>query len=275
MEIRDIKNNKEYLNFINDNLTFKIQNLEEYISNGIKDKGKKVEDDFYFITNCIKTANVLNISFSEFKEVIDGGFLYDQSKTDYYNLVANIMSYMFNLNKINHYTVEEEVVNNWDEYFYNVAKQTARNSKCFSRKIGAVLVKDNTIIGTGYNSPPRGIPPCDKRWGFDRGLDITLAKEDVVGKCPRKVLGYKSGEGIELCTASHAEESAIVNSARMGISTNGASLYLTCEEPCVKCAVKIINSGIKEVVVTSFNSYDKVSNYLFSNSNIILRKYNF
>ena len=66
--------------------------------------------------------------------------------------------------------IEESPTYSWDEYFFNIAKQTARNSKCFSRKIGAVLVKDNSVIGTGYNGAPRGTPTCDNRWGKDPSL---------------------------------------------------------------------------------------------------------
>lgn len=174
----------------------------------------------------------------------------------------------------NIYSEDITTVNSWDEYFYNVARQAARNSKCFSRKIGAVLVKDKSIVGTGYNSPPRGIGKCDTRWGSDESIGEAPNK-NVMGKCPRQVLGKKSGEAMELCPASHAEESAIVNSARMGISTKDSTLYLCCGVPCGKCAVKIINAGISEVVVTNMNFYDKLSAYLFKNSGIKLRLYSF
>jgi deoxycytidylate deaminase len=51
----------------------------------------------------------------------------------------------------------------WDKYYMGVAKQVAQNSKCMSRKIGAVIVKDNCIIGTGYNGSPKGVQHCENR----------------------------------------------------------------------------------------------------------------
>ncbi len=66
------------------------------------------------------------------------------------------------------YSIEEEPLSGWDEYYYNICKQIARNSKCLSRKIGAILVKDKLIIATGYNGPPRGIQRCDERWNIDK-----------------------------------------------------------------------------------------------------------
>lgn len=68
------------------------------------------------------------------------------------------------MKKINHYTVDLENPGSWDEYFYRMAVTAASNSKCLSRKIGAVIADGHTIISTGYNGPPRGIMTCDHRW---------------------------------------------------------------------------------------------------------------
>jgi dCMP deaminase len=177
----------------------------------------------------------------------------------------------------------------WDRYFYNFCVDAAENSKCFSRVIGSVLVSDKTVIGTGYNGPPRGIPPCDQRWLLDDNLvkeyhsrlnqspldEKGRIKKELLGKCPRKVLGFKSGEHMEWCVAGHAEENAIVNSARMGIETRGASLYMSCAIPCSKCLVKIINAGIEEIIVTGFTFYDVSSEYLLKTSNLRVRMFDF
>lgn len=176
-------------------------------------------------------------------------------------------------------THDEDVVNSWDEYFYNVARQAARNSKCFSRRIGAILVKDNSIISTGYNGPPRGIPQCDKRWGNDVSLhpyiDSKFDINTVKGICPRKIIGAKSGTQMELCPASHAEENTILNCARLGISTKDTTMYMCCGIPCNKCMTKIINAGVSELVVTGFNYYDELSKYLLQQSTIKVRKFDF
>ena len=178
------------------------------------------------------------------------------------------------------YSVTDEPVKSWDEYFYNVARQAARNSKCFSRRIGAVLVKDNIIISTGYNGPPRGIPTCDKIWKIDTGFiakygGLIQKDTETVGKCPRYVLGAKSGEQMELCPAGHAEENSILNCARLGISTMDTTMYMTCGIPCGKCMIKIINAGVKELVVTTFTYYDDNAKYLLENSNIRVRLFDF
>jgi dCMP deaminase len=166
----------------------------------------------------------------------------------------------------------------WDKYFLGICEAVAKNSKCLSRQIGAILVKENSIISTGYNGPPRGIKRCDERWFSDRFLakrceELNFTQQEIKDKCPRYVLGYKSGQGLDLCLAGHAERNVLINAARHGISTNGLSLYMTCGIPCKDCLIEIINAGIKEVVVTSKTNYDKQSDYLLENSNLIVRVY--
>lgn len=180
------------------------------------------------------------------------------------------------------YSIDDEPVESWDEYFFNVCRQAARNSKCLSRRIGAVLVQDKSIVSTGYNGPPRGIPSCDKRWTLDlkfrdryidklpKGIDT---KTD--GVCPRKSLGAKSGEMLGTCIAGHAEENAILNAARHGIKTKGGALYMSCGVPCSYCLIKIINAGIKEIIVTGLKFYDENADYLLNNSNVSVRLYDF
>lgn len=174
------------------------------------------------------------------------------------------------------YSINDTPVSGWDEYFYNVAMQAARNSKCLSRRIGAVLVKDKSIIGTGYNGPPRGLPRCDKRWLIDEALGKEKHEsEEVEGKCPRYVIGTESGGLMDLCPASHAEVSSITNAARMGICVKDATMFLTCGIPCCKCLPTIINAGIKEIVVTNLNYYDELSKYILKSSDLKVRLYDF
>jgi len=162
----------------------------------------------------------------------------------------------------------------WDSYFLKMARTAGENSQCLSRKIGAIIVKDKSIISTGYNGPPRGVPTCDKRWGVDKMLDYSLPM-DKNGQCPRLVMGFKSGEGLEYCVATHAEVNAILNAARIGICVKDTTMYMTCSIPCKNCLSAIINSGIKEIVVTSDEMYDKPSEYLIKQSTLLIRIYNF
>jgi dCMP deaminase len=187
-----------------------------------------------------------------------------------------------------------EKVGGWDEYFYGICRAVAANSKCFSRQIGAILVRDKSVFSTGYNGPPKGVPPCDQRWYNDSLLlkrywdglpDPELVKKadpngahfraQIKEQCPRRVLGLKSGEGIDLCPAGHGEENAILNAAKMGIETKGATMYMTCGVPCAKCLVKIINACVEELVVTSFTIYDESTQYLLDTSGIKVRLFDF
>jgi len=169
----------------------------------------------------------------------------------------------------------------WDDYFYNIAKQVASNSKCLSRKFGAVLVRDKSIISTGYNGPARGVPHCSERYEKDSYLktyikasDLEIPKDKNI--CPRHHLEFKSGEGLNLCIASHAEVNCINNAARNGHITLGCSLYLVGKAlPCKNCLNEIINAGIIELIVDTDKYYDEQSYYILSNSGLITRRYLF
>lgn len=167
----------------------------------------------------------------------------------------------------------------WDLYFMGIAKEVSKNSKCFSRSIGSVIVKDKSIIATGYNGPPRGIPSCHLRaFGYPSFKDIYLESlliEKKVEKpeeptCPRKLLGFPSGQGLDICPASHSERSAIVEAARNGHCIKDSDMYCCCPVPCGPCAVEIINAGIKKVYITEMFFYDEMSKYLFDKSNVEL-----
>ena len=119
----------------------------------------------------------------------------------------------------------------WDEYFMEFARLTAKRSTCLRSQVGAVIVKDKHIIATGYNGAPRGLKHCDE-----------------LGGCLRQQLNVPSGERHELCRALHAEQNAIIQAATLGQSIEGASIYIT-HQPCSICSKMIINAGIKRIVV--------------------------
>lgn len=193
---------------------------------------------------------------------------------------------------IDHYTVDMDNPKSWDEWFYNMCKVVASNSKCLSRKIGAIIVRDKRVIATGYNGPPVGVRTCDERWlvdmdmrkkaGFDRE-SITIQsdrfQDELKGKCPRYVpeMGFKSGQGLEWCVAGHAERNAIVNAARLGFSVMDAQIYMTCGVPCTPCLIEILNSGINEIIVSQIDGafYDQSSKYLLAESGIKIRTFDF
>lgn len=119
---------------------------------------------------------------------------------------------------------------NWDEYFMRIALLTANRATCIRRKVGAVIVKDNRIIATGYNGAPKGIRHCTD-----------------INECLREKLNIPSGKNAELCIASHAENNAIIQCALSGTSPNGATIYVTTS-PCSMCLKTLINAGIKRIV---------------------------
>ena len=158
------------------------------------------------------------------------------------------------------YSIQDPNPVSRDHWFYNMALTVGSYSKCHSRKIGAVLVKDNSVISTGYNGPPRGVPTCDQRWVIDKAFKEKYGQhiepddekgttpQDPKGVCPRRIIGFPSGEGLGICPAGHAERNALINAARLGIKTNNTKIYMSCGVPCTPCMVEIINSGVNEIV---------------------------
>ncbi len=163
-----------------------------------------------------------------------------------------------------------------DKYFYEICQSVSKNSKCLSRQIGSILTRDNIIISTGYNGPPRGVPHCNQRCIYDMRYQEELTKRNLIDsgeKCPRKVLGFKSGEGIEWCVATHSEKNCLVSAARNGISTLNTTLYLNAPVPCTQCLVSLINAGVTEIVCTGNDKYDPPAEFLSLYSGIRIRTF--
>ena len=139
----------------------------------------------------------------------------------------------------------------WDKRFMDVADLVATWSSCFqeNRQVGAVIARNKRILTTGYNGASSGIKNCKER-----------------GECLRRKLGIASGTQHEICYATHAEQNAIIQAARLGVSIEGATLYCT-HQPCVICAKMIINSGISRVVYAQ-GYPDKFAMELFSEAGV-------
>lgn len=119
----------------------------------------------------------------------------------------------------------------WDNYFCKFAEHAACRSTCMRRHVGALIVKDQDILATGYNGNPSGMRHC----------------EDI--GCLRAERGVPSGTQHEMCTGLHAEQNAIIQAAKHGTSIKGATIYCT-NKPCSICAKMIIQAGIVRVVFT-------------------------
>ena len=131
--------------------------------------------------------------------------------------------------------------------YLNCAEVFAYRSTCIKRKYGAVIVKDDVVISTGYNGAPRGMDNC---------CDI--------GKCPRIERNLHQGDGYAMCRAIHAEANALLNCSRS--QTIGADLYLVGvnpkdnsihkAKPCPLCARTIIQAGIRYVIMRTGEGED-------------------
>ena len=128
-----------------------------------------------------------------------------------------------------------------ENYYLDIAQTVSERSTCLRRRYGAIIVKNDEIISTGYNGAPRGRKNC---------ADL--------GYCTREAMNIPSGERYELCRSVHAEANCIISAARR--DTLGATLYMVCKNPstgqlipdsssCSMCRRLIINAGITKVVI--------------------------
>ena len=122
----------------------------------------------------------------------------------------------------------------WDEYFMTIAYQVATRATCDRKHVGAVIVRDKTVLSTGYNGSIRGLGHCD---------DEGHLMED--GHCVRTV---------------HAEANAIVQAARNGVRIDGASIYVTAS-PCWGCFRLIANVGIDRIAFGEFYRDPRIFEY--------------
>lgn len=121
-----------------------------------------------------------------------------------------------------------------EEYYMAIAELASVRSTCLSRRVGAVIVKDDNPISFGFNGPARGMEHCEE-----------------VGGCKRRAMpDYKSGAYLDLCPAAHAEQNAVAFAARHGISCVGATVFVNTF-PCKDCMNSLINAGIKKIVFNS------------------------
>jgi dCMP deaminase len=119
----------------------------------------------------------------------------------------------------------------WDQYFMNIAEVVASRSTCPRKFVGAVIVRDKTILSTGYNGSIRGLEHC---------IDVSCMLEN--GHCVATV---------------HAEANAIAQAAKNGVNIEGAAIYVTAS-PCWNCFKLIANSGLKRIVYGQFYRDERI-----------------
>ncbi len=114
---------------------------------------------------------------------------------------------------------------NWDDYFMRIAEVVASRATCDRKHVGAVIVRDRTILSTGYNGSIRGLPHCDE-------------------------VGHMMEDGHCVATI-HAEANAIIQAAKNGVSIDGGDIYITAS-PCWPCFKLIANAGLRRIVFGEF-----------------------
>ncbi len=133
-----------------------------------------------------------------------------------------------------------------ENYYLDIAETVLERATCLRRCYGAIIVRNDEMISTGYNGAPRGRKNC---------VDLNC--------CTREALNIPAGERYELCRSVHAEANAIISAARSEML--GATLYMACKDPatgalvsgttsCAMCRRQIINAGIERVVIRQTKS---------------------
>ena len=134
-----------------------------------------------------------------------------------------------------------------DQYYLDLAKTVCRRGTCTKVEIGAVIIRDDQVVATGYVGAPRG-----------------TKSSQAHGFCLRKQLGIPSGQRYEMCRSVHAEQNAIINAARSGTSLLGGDMYIYGQTqgkngtaidafPCFICKKMLINCGLKRVICSLAN----------------------
>ncbi len=131
----------------------------------------------------------------------------------------------------------------WEKYFINIAHEVAKRSTCNRKHVGAVIVRNKTILSTGYNGSIKGLPHCDE-----------VGCEMINNHCIR---------------TTHAEANAIVQAAKNGVKISDSEIYVTAS-PCYDCFKLIVNAGIHKIFYYEFYRDERILKYA-KDSNIKLK----
>ena len=119
----------------------------------------------------------------------------------------------------------------WEDYFMNIAKQIATRSTCDRKHVGALIIRDRTILSSGYNGSIRGMPHCDE-------------------------VGHLM-ENNHCVATIHAETNAILQAAKNGVMIEGAEIFITAS-PCWSCFKMLANAGIKKIFYGEFYRDERI-----------------
>jgi len=147
---------------------------------------------------------------------------------------------------------EEHKRPSWDEYFLGLVKEVGKRATCDRGRSGCVIVKDKRILCTGYVGSPPGLPHCDE-----------------AGHMMKKVISEDGTISQHCVRTLHAEQNAMLQAAKYGLSINGSTIYCNME-PCRVCAMMMIGVGIKRVVCRKRYHAAAESREMFSVAGVML-----
>lgn len=214
-----------------------------------------------YARSCIKRAGN-DFTMEEFVERSDEQLFNAKNPLIHINNLADvkIINTSESLESLHVKLVELDLTNlerlrpTWDAYFMRLADLAALRSNCMKRRVGCVIVRDNRVVATGYNGTPRHLTNCNE------------------GGCSRCNQGQGSGASLSTCLCLHAEENALLEAGRDRIDGEKSILYCnTC--PCLTCSIKIVQSGIKQVVYAQSYSMDEHAHRVMKEAKIVLRQY--
>ncbi|KAI8055803.1 cytidine deaminase-like protein [Syncephalis plumigaleata] len=170
--------------------------------------------------------------------------------SNHYTVLSDLYQHVMKLDLTN----SEWLRPGWDSYFMMLAELAALRSNCMKRRVGCIVVKAYRVIASGYNGTPRGLPNCNERG------------------CTRCNSGAQCGSALDTCLCLHAEENALLEAGRERIQDGDCTLYCnTC--PCLGCAKRIIQMGIKQVVYAQSYGMDTATATLFMAAGVQLRQH--
>ncbi len=205
------------------------KNRDEIVKKIKRELGEGEPEDGQQVEKCMEKTDIL---------IDNNGTLEDLQK--------NFLEYFNSLKKKNNSRPSK------DEYYLDLAKSVCRRGTCLKVEIGAVIIREDQVVATGYCGAPRGTK-SSLQHGF----------------CLRKKLGIPSGHRYEMCRSVHAEQNAIINAARSGTSLFGGDMYIYGRSvgedsseidafPCFICKKMLINCGLKRVICSLKNGGMKV-----------------
>ncbi|KAI8593995.1 cytidine deaminase-like protein [Geranomyces variabilis] len=162
---------------------------------------------------------------------------------------------LYSVLRISQLTNTERLRPSWDTYFMELCNLAARRSNCMKRRVGCILVKERRIIATGYNGTPRGVKNCNQ------------------GGCPRCNDNAPCGSGLDICLCLHAEENALLEAGRERVDRGGDTILYCNTCPCLGCAKKIVQVGVREVVYSLAYGMDDMTARLLVEAGIKLRQH--